>query len=76
MYGLSAVAVAVLRSSSSRARASSATMPSMRAEPQRLHRIAKNRRRVQRIPRDDRHHHVQLELTGFAGERDRRDRSP
>ena len=72
MYGLSAVAAAVLRSSSSRARASSARDPVDAAQAEHLHRLAQNRRRVQRVPRDDRHHHVELELTGLARDRDRR----
>ena len=33
---------------------------------QRLHRFSKDRRRVDRVPRDDRHHHIELELPGLG----------
>ena len=42
------------------------------ARAEHLHRLAQNRRRVNRVPGDHRHHHVQLELTGLARDRDRR----
>ncbi len=65
MYGLSAVATAVLRSSSSRQRAASAWMPST----QRVRSDTIDWRRmveaVDRVPGDHRHHHVQLQLAGF-----------
>jgi hypothetical protein len=34
---------------------------------ERIHRAPENGSRVNRVPRDHRHHHVQLELAGFAG---------
>ena len=65
------MATAVLRSSSSRHRASSARMPFDASVGEGAHGIAENRRGMQGIPRDDRHHHVEFQLAGISGRRDR-----
>ena len=43
-----------------------------RAHCERTHRVAQNRGRMQRVPRDDRHHHIQLELSGLRSHADGR----
>ncbi len=65
--GLSAVATAVLRSSNSRARVVIGGDSLDALDAKRGRRRPKDARRMQRVPRNDRHHHVQLELAGLAG---------